>query len=284
MSVPPEATLSTFTASDGANLAVQDWPLPEGVAVRGIVLITHGLGEHAGRYDALARRLNGWGFLVRGYDHFGHGDSDGPRGGLGRDLRLVEDLVDVLDSTRARFGRELPLVLLGHSLGGLVAAAVVARGLARVDALVLSSPALALGLSPVQRLLLGTLPRFAPELRVGNGLDPRWLSHDAQVVAAYRADRRVHDRISARLGRFMDNEGRAVLAAAPRWRTPTLLLYAGADRLVSPAGSEAFAQAAPRGAVTTRGFPGLFHEIFNEEEARAAPVFAALKAWLEARF
>ena len=63
-----ESTLSTFTASDGENLAVQDWPQREGVRQRGAVLIVHGLGEHAGRYDGLAHVLNGWGFAVRSYD------------------------------------------------------------------------------------------------------------------------------------------------------------------------------------------------------------------------
>ena len=75
-----ESTLSTFTASDGENIAVQDWHLPEDVRPRGQVLLVHGLGEHAGRYDALAGVLNDWGFAVRGYDQYGHGESDGPRG------------------------------------------------------------------------------------------------------------------------------------------------------------------------------------------------------------
>ena len=73
------STLTTFTASDGETLAVQDWPLPEGEPCRGTVLLVHGLGEHVGRYDPVARRLNDWGFAVRGYDHYGHGESTGPR-------------------------------------------------------------------------------------------------------------------------------------------------------------------------------------------------------------
>ena len=75
---PAETTLSTFTASDGDNLAMQDCPLPEGVEQRGTVVIVHGLGEHAGRYDHVARRLNEWRFAVRGYDHYGHGESGQP--------------------------------------------------------------------------------------------------------------------------------------------------------------------------------------------------------------
>jgi len=163
-----ESTLSTFTASDGENLAVQDWPLAEGRVPRAVVLLVHGLGEHAGRYDALARRLNGWGFEVRGYDQYGHGESGGPRGGLNSDTRLLDDLADLVESTRVRFPRDTPLILLGHSMGGLVAAQFVARYASRVDGLVLSSPALDAGLSPVQKLLLAVLPRWLPDLRVGN--------------------------------------------------------------------------------------------------------------------
>jgi alpha-beta hydrolase superfamily lysophospholipase len=145
----PESTLSTFTASDGDNLAVQDWPLPDTARPRATVLVVHGLGEHAGRYDALARQLNAWGFGVRGYDHYGHGQSDGVRGALPQQHRLLDDLADLVESTRNR-SPELPLVLLGHSLGGLVAAGFVARGIIPVDGLVLSSPAFATRLNPVQ--------------------------------------------------------------------------------------------------------------------------------------
>ena len=97
-----DSTLSTFVASDGENIAIQDWPLSPGRSLRGVVLLVHGLGEHAGRYDHVARRLNDWGFAVRAYDQYGHGESGGVRGGLPHDDRLIDDLTDVLDSTRAR--------------------------------------------------------------------------------------------------------------------------------------------------------------------------------------
>ena len=276
-----ESTLSTFTASDGENLAVQDWHLPEGGPARGVVLVVHGLGEHAGRYDALARVLNGWGFAVRSYDQYGHGESDGPRGGLPHANRLLDDLADLVESARVRHpGR--PLVVLGHSLGGLVAASFVARTLMAVDALVLSSPAFATRLTPTQKLLMTVVPRIAPNLAVSNGLDPQYLSHDPRVVRDYVNDPRVHDRITGRLARFIEDEGALVRSRAASWRVPTLLMYAGDDHLVDPAGSDAFAKAAPANCVTARRFDGLYHEIFNEREAQ--PVYDCLRQWLDARF
>lgn len=277
-----EAVLSPFTASDGENIALRDWPLPYGAAQRGVVVLVHGLGEHAGRYGQLASRLNAWGYAVRGYDQYGHGESSGPRGGLPAPARLIEDLADVLDSTRLRLGAGTPLILLGHSLGALVAASLVARNGAGIDALVLSSPAFTAGLGGWQKLLLATLPRVAPNLAVGNGLDPRFLSHDPAVVTAYRADPLVHDRISGRLAAFIAEEGPQVVRQAGAWSVPTLLLYAGADRLVDPQGSRAFAAGAPADVVTAHCFEPLFHEIFNERENE--PVFERLRQWLAERF
>jgi alpha-beta hydrolase superfamily lysophospholipase len=267
---------------DGNSTAVRDWPLAPGMAMRGLVLLVHGLGEHIGRYDGLAQHLNDWGFAVRGYDQFGHGDSGGVRGCLPNDDRLLDDLAAIVDLTRTGMAADTPLILLGHSMGGLVAARFVAQAIRPVDALVLSSPALDPGLNLVQKLLLAVLPKIAPNLCVGNGLDATLISHDPSVVAAYKADKRVHDRISGRLARFIAVGGPATLAQAPEWTLPTLLLYAGADRLVNPQGSRAFVAAAPKQVVSAHCFDSLYHEIFNER--KAAPVFAELKKWLDYRF
>lgn len=276
------STLSTFVAMDGDNIVLQDWPVPDDRALRGVVLLVHGLGEHAWRYDALAQRLTAWGFAVRGYDQYGHGESGGVRGGLPSDTRLLDDLVDVLESTRTRLPPDTPLILLGHSLGGLLAARLVALCPDQVQGLVLSSPALDLGLSGFQKILLTMLSRFAPDLRLGNGINPALISHDPAVVAAYRDDPLIHRRISARVVRFMLDAAQATLAQAPRWQVPTLLMYAEADRIVDPAGSRAFAAAAPPSVVSVRAFEGLYHEIFNEQDAE--PVFTCLQQWLDALF
>jgi len=277
-----DSTLSTFIAGDGDNIAIQDWPLAQAHQLRGVVILVHGLGEHAGRYDHVARRLNEWGFAVRGYDQYGHGESGGKRGGLTSDDRLLDDLGDIVESTRKRMPKGCPLIVIGHSMGGLVAALFVMQNAKKIDALVMTSPALDPGLDAFQKLLLAVLPKIAPNVRVGNGLDVSKISHDLNVVQAYKNDKLIHDRISARLAKFIADGGVTVLAAAPQWKTPTLLMFAGQDKLVDPAGSRTFCAAAPTSVVTSHCFEALYHEIFNELDA--APVFAKLKTWLDSRF
>jgi alpha-beta hydrolase superfamily lysophospholipase len=280
----PALTPPAGQRSQLQGLALCDWPVPAGSPARATVLLVHGLGEHLGRYAALAQALNSWGYAVRAYDQYGHGASDGPRGGLPSATRLLDDLAQVVDQTRAGMTTGQPLLLLGHSMGGLVAARFVALQRRPLEGLVLSSPALDPGLNPVQKLLVAVLPALLPNLRVGNGLDARLISHDPAVVAAYQSDPLVHDRIAARLARFIADDSAAVRAAASGWVLPTLLLYAGADRLVNPAGSRAFAAAAPPAVLSSQCFEPLYHEIFNEAEPGRSQVLAALRAWLDARF
>ena len=277
--------MNPVITDDGLALHLRVWPAAH--SRRGVVVLVHGLGEHIDRYDHVAQRLNGLGFDVVGYDHRGHGRSPGQRGGMPADESLCADLGRVLYAARQSFAG--PLVLIGHSLGGLIAGRFVAEGLQPrpaawwrpVDALVMSSPALDPGTNAVQKLLLAVVAPMLPNLAVSNGLKVDWVSRSPAVVKAYGADALVHDRITGRVGLFVARQGPAVIAAAPRWTTPTLLMWAGADRCVSPAGSAAFAAAAPREVVTVREWPGLFHEIFNEPEQD--DVLQAMADWLAAR-
>jgi alpha-beta hydrolase superfamily lysophospholipase len=272
----------TVRTRDGLALARRDWPSAD---ARGTIVIVHGLGEHIGRYAHVAARLNANRWSVVGYDQRGHGESPGERGRIAAGDDLLFDLAVVIDAVRSEASG--PLVLLGHSLGGLVVARFVAGGLESpkptwqrdVDALVMSSPALDIGMTTAKRTLLATLEALMPHLGIGNGLDVNGISRDAAVVAAYRADPLVHDRIAPRLIRFLADAGPLVRALAPRWQVPTLLLYAGSDRCVVPAGSAAFAAVAPASVVSAHAFGSLFHEIFNEPEQDE--VLGVLTAWLD---
>jgi alpha-beta hydrolase superfamily lysophospholipase len=281
VTLPLTATLSDFTAEDGTRLTTYRWAAPHQGA-RGRVHVIHGLGEHAGRYEGFAQRLRAQGFEVWAHDHRGHGRSDGPRGVLPHTAALIDDAAGVLRHVQAAHDDGLPCVVLGHSMGGLVAAALVARGTERVDGLVLSSPALGLALSWPQQRLLAFMHRWAPDVTISNGLHPERLSHDPAVVAAYVNDPWVHSRVSARLIHGMLDQAPGVFSVAAQWRIPTLLMFAGDDTLVDPEGSRRWASAAPASILQAQEFPGLYHEIFNETPELAAPVWARLQDWLRA--
>ena len=279
----------TATTRDGLSLALRHWPLEAGQALQGVVCLVHGLGEHAGRYAHVARFLNQQGWAVVAYDHRGHGQSAGPRGGLAQDDDLLHDLAIVIDTLRRSYPSQR-LLVLGHSMGGAVVSRFVsawarptedATWRRPVDLCVLSSPALDIGLNAVQKGLLGSLGRVTPDLAVGNGLKPEWVCSDPAVVKRYVDDPLVHDRITARLTRFMLEGGETVHARAAGWAVPTLLLYAGSDRCVRPAGSVRFAAAAPKDVLTTHAYPHMAHEIFNEPDQDT--VLKALGTWLASR-
>jgi alpha-beta hydrolase superfamily lysophospholipase/predicted GNAT family N-acyltransferase len=248
---------------------------------RGIYLL-HGLGEHCRRYDALARWLNSLGWQVRAHDHRGHGASAGKRGVIDHRRALLEDARVQI----TRFGEEMgtPPLLLGHSMGGSLAAELVLIEGLTVQGLILSSPAITLGLSAPQRLLLKILHRLAPNLAVGNGIDAAHLSHDGDVVAAYRNDPLVHNRVCARLIMRLIHAGELIQHKAGSLIVPTLLMVAGSDRLVDPAGSSRFQELASQRWLSTRWYETAFHELFNESEPLRLRVINDLRDWLQHHF
>jgi alpha-beta hydrolase superfamily lysophospholipase len=274
------------TTADVADLFVRRWEPPAAGARRGALLLVHGLGEHSGRYDAVARTLVDDGFEVWSYDHRGHGRSPGPRGVLPHPDALLDDLAAVFGALAAS-GREAgdaaPPFLLGHSMGGVTAARAATGGWVTPRGLILSSPALKLRLTTLQRVVVGVLGRLTPDRAGPNGLPLQGLSHDPATIAAYEADPDNHDRLSPRLAAFMVAAGARARRDARGFRVPTLLLVAGADRLVDAAGAREFADALPAGVGTLHWYDDLYHEVFNEREPDRTQVLSDLRAWLGAQ-
>ena len=261
------------------TLAFYAWPnAPENA--RAAVLLLHGLGEHMGRYGHVASALQAAGYVVFGYDHHGHGLSSGLRGNLLSPSQLLDDVRFVIEQVRAL--TPAPMVLLGHSMGGLIAARAVAQSLPHIDALVMSSPALGAQTNVIQKLLLATLPKLVPHVRVDNGVKTTWVARDAQVVRAYVEDPLVHRQISAGLAAWILKEGAQTVAQASAWTMPTLLLYAGQDQLVLPQASAEFTRLAPSDVLQSHCFNVMYHEIFNDPEK--AMVLVKLLAWLDGRY
>lgn len=269
----------TFTrqSADKLQFYFQGWE-PEG-SPKAIVCLVHGLGEHCGRYARLAQWFNQRGYTVRGYDQRGHGHTPGRRGALRHADDLLEDLATVYNDYAST--RPTAPLLLGHSMGGLVAVRAVLDGRVAPPALVLSSPALRSWEAPWLVALAGMLARLAPNLPLRSQLKAGRLSHDAQVVSAYRRDRLCTGWITPRLADFIFRAGARSIADATGLALPTLLLVADSDELVDPAGSREFSRlAAPTRQLTTRFFSTLYHELFNEAEPGRSQVLMQLGDWL----
>jgi alpha-beta hydrolase superfamily lysophospholipase len=264
------------SAADGTMLYVTDYLLPAAQA-RGSVVLMHGLGEHSGRYRHVASFFNDCGLSVRCYDHRGHGRSQGKRGDVINGDPMLQDGEIIIEDFSARFSE--PPFLFGHSMGGLFAARFALAGLAPLRGLILSSPALAVTLSAFEQNIVKILHALAPSLGVPNGLSPSYLSHDAKVVAAYKADPLVHRRISARLLRSMLSSIGYCQAHAGSMAVPTLMLVSGDDRLVDAEGSRRFFAHLPPGLAQMHVYDGMYHEIFNEVDSQRP--FSDLRAWLE---
>lgn len=269
----------SFTNSDGQSIYHQTWS-PDGDA-KAVVLLFHGLGEHSGRYGHVASALTAAGYTVHALDHRGHGRSAGKRAHVlsydefQRDLRQFRDAVTEQHPA-------LPLVVLGHSMGGNLAVGHVLDQQQGVRALVLSGPALQVGddISRVQLRLLGLIAKFAPGFRP-QGLNADAISRDPAVVAAYRRDPLVYTgKIPAGTVAALVGAMQRLPARYPQLRLPVLLLHGTRDQLADIGGSLALEAGASNADVTAHYYEGLYHEVFNEPEQ--ATVLADLIAWLDA--
>lgn len=262
----------------GARLQIRHWPV---APPRAVVLLAHGLFEHAARYDHVAARLNAAGLSVVALDHWGHGRSDGVRGFVPAFTVFLDGMDALLDQVRAHYPHS-PLLLLGHSMGGLIAVHHLLRHQASYAAAAVSGPAI-LPAAPPSRLTIWIsriLSRIAPRLGVVT-LDSGGVSRDAAVVAAYHADPLVHDgKIGARLAQQMFDAMAAARANAGAITLPLLVQHGGADSLAAPAGGAYLHDHAGAQDKSLMLYPDLFHEIYNEPEQAA--VLDDLVRWFDA--
>ncbi|HWH12209.1 MAG TPA: lysophospholipase [Solirubrobacteraceae bacterium] len=270
-------------AGGGPEIYWRAW-LPEHVPhARAGVVIAHGAGEHSGRYAAVAGRLVDAGYAVYALDHQGHGRSGGPRGLIRRmDLALVDLHQLVAGATQKQGGR--PPFLLGHSMGGTIATSYALRWPENLAGLILSSPLLSLPqVKPPLRVVVGLLTRVAPRLGLSQ-VDPSLVSRDPEQVEAYEGDPLVlHGKLPARTVGELVRTTRGFAKQAGELGLPLLIMSAGADRIVAPAGAEMLYAGAGSDDKTLNVYPDLYHEIFNETEPDRTRVIDEMIAWLDAR-
>ena len=180
------ARVDHIAARDGTSLLIRHWPVESGEPWAAMLLV-HGLAEHSGRYEHVGAQLAESGIETHAYDQRGFGASGGARASVDRWSQLHDDLEERLAGLRSTAPKR-PLVLFGHSLGGLVSLGYVLDARARPDLLVLSAPAIGASVPLWQRLLVGSLRRVAPGLLLSNRLDTNVLSSDPEIRATYVAD------------------------------------------------------------------------------------------------
>jgi len=246
-----------------------------------VVLLVHGLAEHSGRYEHVGSWLAARGCAVYAYDQRGHGRSDGARCHVQRFSEYLDDLECVLARVRGAHP-QLPIFLLGHSMGGLVVSALLAERAPAIAGAVTTGAALAVSARlSGPRLWAARAARWVlPRLRVPIGIDPEGLSRDEGVVEAYVADPLVERRVTLSLAVELASCIRRTLARAGRIGVPLLLLHGEDDPVCSPLGSAQLQAAVPVQGTRMRSYPKLRHEILNEPERSA--VLQDIFEWLRA--
>ncbi|WP_327399726.1 lysophospholipase [Streptomyces sp. NBC_01288] len=249
-------------------ITAHEWPHEH---PRYVALVAHGYGEHIGRYAELAAVLLTNGAAVFGPDHQGHGTSAGERVLIEDFEDVVTDLHAVADLARATHPG-VPLVLIGHSMGGLIASRFAQRYGDELAALVLSGPVIGAWELPDRLLALDEIPDIP--------ISPAALSRDPGVGTAYAADPLVwHGPMKRPTLEAFAQTLKTVGELGDIGGLPLLWLHGGDDRLVPLAGSRVGVERLSGGELTERVYPGARHEVFNE--TNRAEVFADLIRFLD---
>ncbi|MGK2880522.1 MAG: lysophospholipase [Mycobacterium sp.] len=270
---------STFDGVDGVPIVYDMW-IPD-AEPKAVVVLSHGLGEHARRYDHVAQRFGEAGLVVYALDHRGHGRSGGKRVLL-KDISEYTGDFDTLMQIAAKDYPTLKKVALGHSMGGAVVFAYGADHPSDYDLMVLSGPAVATqtGVPPVKAFIGKKLGAVAPGFPVET-LPASAVSRDPEVVAAYEADPLVHHgKVPAGIARGMLMVSDTMPRRAHDITAPLLVVHGEKDLLVPVVGSERLVEHVGSEDVHLKVYPGLYHEVFNEPEQGV--VLDDVVSWIEA--
>lgn len=269
-----------FKGVRDTRIYYQGW-LPE-ADPKAVLLVVHGLAEHSGRYMNLVNHLVPTGYAVYGMDHIGHGKSDGIKVYVERFEDFTDSLKTYFDEVRA-WQPGKPVFLVGHSMGGLIAAAFLLDHQSELAGAVLSGPSVAVpdNVSPAVIFIGKLFSALMPRLGL-IGLDAEGVSRDPEVVRAYKDDPMVYTgKITARLGAELLKAMQRVRAEAANITLPVLILQGGADRIVSPDGARMLYKTIGSADKVIKIYDGLYHEVYNEPEHDG--VLCDVETWIEDR-
>ncbi len=272
----------TMVMRDGVNIFYMDlYPEVE----KGRIVIAHGLGEHSGRYLAIAELLADLGLAVRIMDHRGHGQSDGKRGHVESFADYVTDLRLIVEGFRGGLATGQKMFLLGHSMGGLRSTYFGIKFPELLDGLVVSSPGLGLVIKvpAYKSLMANMLSNIMPGTVLDNEIDTSKLSHDKDVVKSYGEDPLVHSKVSARWYMELLSAIKIVNSLCSEFKLPILMQIAGDDYLSSSQSSKEFFRRLSTEDKTMHLYDDYYHEVYNETKDRREVAFKDLKSWIAER-
>lgn len=232
-------------------------------APKAVILLVHGLGEHAGRYAGWAARFNERGVALRAFDLPGHGHSEGKRGVIASPEKVYDTIGKISESLISEFPGA-PLFIYGHSLGGSIVLNYLIRRRPELTGAIVTSPWLLLSESPakVKVLIANVAKKLMPGVAQPSGLKTEFLSRDPEVVDAYRKDPLVHGQISAGLYGWVTDSAAETLSRASEITIPLLIAHGRSDMIISPSGSLQVAGSAPK--ATLKLWEGGYHELHND--------------------
>ncbi|RAP73637.1 alpha/beta hydrolase [Paenibacillus montanisoli] len=267
--------------SDGSSRYAMEWTPPEGLPVKAVICLVHGMGEHIGRYRHVADMLTEDGYAVLGFDQLGHGQTDGRRGHTPSYEALLIGIDAMLVEARQRFPRA-PLFLYGHSMGGNVTLNYVLRRKPELAGVIVTGPWLMLAFNPppLQIVIARIVNRLFPTYSNNRPMVGDHLTSDPVMIKRYQEDPLGHGSITARFFLSVQSAGAWALKHAAEWRLPLLLMHGGTDKVTSIKASRQFADAAGN-SCNFMEWPGLKHELHNELDRDA--VFDVMKEWLDER-
>lgn len=270
-----------FRTHDELELYEQRW-LPDSPP-QAVIALIHGLGEHSGRYRDFATWFVPQDYAVYAFDHRGHGQSPGQRGHINDWAEFREDLRVFLERVQEQ-APDVPLFLVGHSMGALIVLDYALHYPRGLTAVVASGPPLGRGddVSPVLMFIGKVLSSFAPKVKMETGLKAESLSHDEEVVQAYRDDPLVHGAATPRFAAQMDTTMKRTMNAASEWESelPLLIVHGGDDPICPPEASARFFEQVSAQDKERHEYPGYLHEVFNE--VGREKVLQDVQDWLEA--
>ena len=252
----------TFQVANELDLYYQCWH-PQALT-RAVLVIVHGHGGHSSIFTRMVEYLIECNYIIYSFDLRGHGRSPGQRGYISNWAEFRADLKAFLKLVRTK-EPNLPLFLIGQSMGGTIALDYVLGEPNQLQGLILMSPALgSLGVAPWKLFIGKMLSRILPHFALDTGIDLSAGSRDPEVVAAFAQDLLRHSQGTARLATELLKTIDWINVHATELQVPLLILHGGADRVTLPESSRIFFERLTLADKERREYPGSYHELNND--------------------